>query len=231
MGFKSMNTLAVSNNRLLNLQQFDMATYFYTDTYLFKKLTITEKSLETLEIMAAVMLLILFLPILILVALAIKISMKGNILYSQTRVGRNGRHFKIYKFRSMVLNAEKSTGPVLAVANDPRVTRLGKFLRASHLDELPQLLNVLKGEMSFVGPRPERPEFVEQFEREINKYTRRREVKPGITGLAQICLPYDATAAEKLEYDIFFIENQASILFSALITYYTALKMVTFFKN
>lgn len=231
MGTKGMNSLAVANNRLLNLKQFDMATFFYTETYLFKRVTITERTLEILELIAAIALVLIFLPFLMLVALSIKLAMRGDIFYSQTRVGKNGSLFKIYKFRSMIENAEKTTGPVLATSNDPRITRLGKFLRASHLDEMPQLINVIKGEMSFVGPRPERPEFVEHYEQEINQYIKRRDVKPGITGLAQICLPYDATAQEKLEYDLFFIEHQASILFSLVISYYTALKMFTFFKN
>lgn len=130
----------------------------------------------------------------------------------------------------MVENAEAKTGAVLATKNDPRITGLGKFLRASHLDELPQLFNVLTGDMSFVGPRPERPEFVEIYEKEIAKYIRRREVKPGITGLAQICLPYDATASAKIQYDVYYIDQRHSILFNILIAYYTAIKMVTFFK-
>jgi lipopolysaccharide/colanic/teichoic acid biosynthesis glycosyltransferase len=157
--------------------------------------------------------------------------MGGNVLYSQIRVGKDGKNFKIYKFRSMIQNAEATTGPMLSIKNDPRVTQFGKFIRASHMDELPQLFNVLSGEMSFVGPRPERPEFVEIFESEITDYVRRHEVRPGITGLAQICLPYNALAHEKLEYDLFYIKNQSSVLFNTLISYYTAIKMVTFFKN
>lgn len=226
-----MSSLAVANNRLLNLEQFKIANFFYTDSYLFKRIIITERSLEVVEFLTAIVLTLLFLPICIFLALAIKIQMGGSVLYTQTRVGRNGALFKIYKFRSMIENAEKETGPILATRGDQRITGLGKILRASHLDELPQLINVLKREMSFVGPRPERPEFVERFEKDINRYTRRREVKPGITGLAQICLPYDATAEQKLEYDLYFIDNRTSIIFSLIISYYTVLKMLTFFKN
>ncbi len=225
-----MSNLAVSNSRTLDIEKFDMKNFFYTESFLFRYLTLSEKTIAVFEATFAVLLLILFFPIMLLVALAIKLTMGGKIFYSQTRVGKNGARFSIYKFRTMIENAEAKTGAVLATKNDPRITRLGRILRASHLDELPQLFNVLTGDMSFVGPRPERPEFVEIYEVEIAKYTRRREVKPGITGLAQICLPYDATASEKIQYDIYYIDQRHSILFNILISYYTAIKMVTFFK-
>ncbi len=159
------------------------------------------------KVLAATMLLLLA-PVFVLIALAVRWSSPGPIFFSQRRVGRDGEYFPIFKFRTMVLNAEDATGPVLSWQGDPRVTRIGKFLRLSHLDELPQLINILRGEMAFIGPRPERPEFTEMYCREIPAYAWREMVRPGVTGLAQVMAPYDAPAAEKLVFDLEYVRHR-----------------------
>jgi exopolysaccharide biosynthesis polyprenyl glycosylphosphotransferase len=146
-------------------------------------------------------------PIMLLIAIAIKLETAGPILYSQTRVGRDEKEFKVYKFRSMYQNAEEVTGPVLTVDNDSRITKVGKFIRATRLDELPQIFNVLLGDMSIVGPRPERPIFVEQFKSQIAGYHYRHNVKPGITGMAQVHGKYNTNAKVKLIYDLIYIQK------------------------
>lgn len=132
----------------------------------------------------------------------------GNpIFYVQERAGLNGKPFKAFKFRSMVKDAEKGIGAVLAEEDDPRVTRLGKILRTTALDELPQVINILRGDMSFVGPRAERPELMEKFNKEVPNFSRRLMVRPGLTGMAQIYGKYDSSPAEKLYYDLLYIER------------------------
>lgn len=156
--------------------------------------------------------LVVFLPFWMLLALIIVIDSRGPVFYTQKRVGKDGKTFSMIKFRSMVLGAEKMTGPVWARDNDPRITKVGRVMRRLRLDEIPQLVNILKGDMSLVGPRPERPFFVEKLSRVIPLYTRRLRIRPGITGWAQVKGDYDQSledVKEKLEYDLFYLENMS----------------------
>lgn len=167
--------------------------------------------------------LILSLPLIPFIVLAIRVDSEGPVLYSQERVGKGGRIFKVLKFRTMRNDAESANGPQWAGDNDPRVTRVGKFLRMTRLDEIPQLWCVLKGDMAFVGPRPERPEFVEWLTKEIPYYGVRHMVRPGITGWAQVKYKYGSTvedAREKLQYDLFYMKN-ASIGLDLMIMFMT----------
>ncbi len=174
------------------------------------------------DIAAAIGILIFTAPVLILVAIAIPFDTPGPVFYRQKRVGRDGKVFEIYKFRSMGTDAEKD-GAVWATQNDTRVTRIGKIIRHFRIDEIPQAINVIQGEMSFVGPRPERPEFVEILEKEIPDYHLRHRVKPGITGWAQVKHEYGASvddARKKLVFDLEYI-NQFSMFRDALIVLMT----------
>ncbi|NWG29107.1 MAG: undecaprenyl-phosphate glucose phosphotransferase [Ignavibacteriaceae bacterium] len=172
-----------------------------------------EKKLKRIsDVVISFLILVLTLPMSFFVAIAIKLNSKGPVLFKQERIGMNGKKFKIYKFRSMYQDAEKNTGPVWSTKNDPRVTRVGKILRKLRIDEIPQFVNVLKGEMSLVGPRPERPYFVEQLSGQIPYYQRRLKVRPGITGWAQVKHKYDESIEDvkvKLRYDLFYIENMS----------------------
>ena len=168
------------------------------------------KKQRIVDIVMAGLLLLLTLPFFPLIALAIRFDSPGKVLFRQKRVGFKEREFDLIKFRTMRENAEKDTGAVWAQETDSRVTRLGGLMRKCRIDELPQLINVLKGEMSFIGPRPERPEFVRQLNEKIPYYSRRHSVRPGLTGWAQIKYPYGASdedALEKLRYDLYFIKN------------------------
>ncbi|MBM4159785.1 MAG: sugar transferase [Ignavibacteria bacterium] len=172
-----------------------------------------EESLKRfVDITVAAAILLVGLPLWILVPLFIKIDSPGPVFYKQERVGRNGRIFKMVKFRSMYSDAEKHSGPIWASKKDPRVTRVGKFIRRLHIDEVPQFINVLTGDMSLVGPRPERPFFVEKLATELPLYKRRLKVRPGITGWAQVKHKYDESIEDvrfKLKYDLFYIENMS----------------------
>ena len=168
------------------------------------------------DIFASSLLLVLTWPIMLAAAFAILLEsgVRQPVLYRQVRTGLNGEPFELLKFRSMRTDAEKD-GAVWARQNDDRVTRVGRFIRSSRIDELPQIYNVLKGEMSFIGPRPERPEFVADLMREIPYYTERHRVKPGLMGWAQLCYPYGASvedAAQKLRYDLYYIKNHSMLL-------------------
>ena len=183
---------------------------------------------RVVSVLVSFALLLVVLPLLPLIALVIRLSSPGPILYRQKRVGRNGQVFTCFKFRTMRADAEADTGPTWASDQDPRITIFGRFLRATRLDELPQLWNVFKGDMGFVGPRPERPEFVEWLSREIPYYNLRHLVRPGITGWAQINYPYGASmeeAKEKLKYDLYYIKN-ISLTFDLYIMFQTV-KIVT----
>jgi len=167
------------------------------------------------DISATATLLVFTLPIMAIMALSIAIESGGPVIYRQDRVGRGGRKFTLLKFRSMGLDAEKDGRPSWAVANDARVTRVGRFMRRTRIDELPQLINVLRGEMSLVGPRPERPEFVAMLTEQIPFYAVRHSVKPGITGWAQVRYSYGSTiehAVKKLEYDLYYVKNHTLLL-------------------
>ena len=158
----------------------------------------------------AVLLTVPALPLVVLAAVLVKLTSRGPAFYTQTRVGMEGRLFTIWKIRSMIHNCESLTGPRWSMPGDPRVTRIGALLRASHLDELPQLLNVLRGEMSLIGPRPERPEFVPELERELPGYWQRLTIRPGVTGLAQVQLPPDSdltSVRRKLAHDLYYIRH------------------------
>ncbi len=164
-----------------------------------------------LDFVAACCLLVPAVPLMLLAAVLVKLTSRGPVFYSQTRLGLRGRPYKIFKVRTMYHDCERDSGPKWSTAGDPRITPVGRFLRRAHLDELPQLFNVLRGEMSLVGPRPERPEFVPQLERAIPHYRDRLLVRPGVTGLAQVQLPADTdleSVRRKLTYDLYYVREQ-----------------------
>jgi sugar transferase (PEP-CTERM system associated) len=205
----------------IEVEQLYPSWLIFADGFRFStSFNLMRRALSTLM---ALTLLIVVLPLLPFVILAIKLDSKGPVLYRQKRVGRAGHNFYCYKFRTMRQDAEADTGPTWADDDDPRITRVGKFLRASRIDEIPQLWCVFKGDMAFVGPRPERPEFVEWLSKEIPYYGVRHAVRPGITGWAQVRYKYGNTvddAKEKLQFDLFYIKN-ASLGLDILIMFQT----------
>lgn len=193
----------------------------------FKSLRSRKLVKRALDLVFAAILFVITAPLMLLAALVIKLESKGPVIFKQVRVGENGKDFNIYKFRSMSQDAEAKSGPVWAGAQDNRVTKVGKFMRKTRIDELPQLVNVLKGDMSFVGPRPERPFFVAKLKEEIPYYNIRTVVKPGLTGWAQVRYPYGATvedAVEKLQYDIYYIKNMSPLL--DMMIFFSTIKVV-----
>ncbi len=210
-GLENLSTEA-KNNRTMVPEPSTLALFgggflgmivsFVRRTYAFAK--------RSFDLVASTAGFIVLSPMLLLTAILVKLTSKGPIIYSQVRVGKDGESFQIYKFRTMKIDAEKETGPVWAAENDNRLTPVGGFLRKAHLDELPQLFNVLRGEMSVIGPRPERPVFVDKFKETMPNYEQRLMVKPGITGLAQVWHRYDETIADvrkKLRYDLLYIKK------------------------
>ena len=181
-----------------------------------------------LDVSLSVVGFVLSIPIMAVTVIAIKLDSRGPILYRQTRVGQRNQNFTIMKFRSMQVDAEPD-GAVWAEEDDPRITRVGRIIRKLRIDELPQFINIIRGEMAFVGPRPERPEFVAQLERQIPYYSQRHLVKPGLTGWAQIRYPYCASvedAVQKLQYDLYYIKNQSLLL--DVITLFETVRIVLF---
>ncbi|MCQ2533474.1 MAG: sugar transferase [Clostridia bacterium] len=206
------NTVAYLVPQFFEISLYKSRMINFNDMMVFMldRLTLTfeQRTVKRIfDIVVSILALILTSPIILISMLIIKITSPGNAMFTQTRVTQGMKEFTIYKLRTMGLDAEAKTGAIISGKNDPRVTKFGKFLRRSKIDELPQFWNVLKGEMSVVGPRAERPVFVKQFNEEIAGYSQRFSVKAGITGLAQVAGNYDTTPQDKLRYDLLYIKN------------------------
>jgi sugar transferase (PEP-CTERM system associated) len=217
--------------KLYGIQVTDAATFFERETYQIRVESLQPSWLvfgggfdqsfmrtfmkRSVDVLASLALLLVSLPVMLITAIAIVIEDGAPIFYSQERVGKDGHVFRVLKFRSMFKNAEKNGTPQWASRNDPRITRVGNIIRKLRIDELPQILNVLKGEMSFVGPRPERPYFVEQLTERVPYYNVRHSIKPGITGWAQVRYGYGDTvedALQKLQFDLYYVKNNSLLL-------------------
>lgn len=171
-------------------------------------LSITQRFVKrTFDLVLSIILLVLISPVMLITAIIMKLTDKGPLIYSQERVTRGSKKFKLYKFRTMIVDAEKETGPVWQMEDDPRITKVGKFLRKTRIDEIPQLINVIKGEMSLIGPRPEREIFIKEFIKDIPDFKYRINVKPGITGLAQVNGKYNSEPIDKLRFDLIYIKK------------------------
>ena len=208
------------------IEKLEPYSVLYPEGFTMSRLRWATKDIGE-RLLSALLLVALSLPLL-MVWIAVRLSSKGPAIYTQTRVGKNGVPFTVYKFRTMAVDAEEKTGATFAQANDPRVTTVGKFLRRTRLDELPQLINVLKGDMAFVGPRPERPEFVEDLQSKLPFYKHRHFVKPGLTGWAQVSYGYGRhldDSREKLRYDLYYVKNM-SLFFDAIIALATVRAVV-----
>ena len=198
----------------------------------FKKSFMKSFLKRFIDILFSFIMLVMLLPVILVTAILIKIDSKGPVFFSQSRVGQTRKIYNVFKYRSMIVDAENQSGPVWAQSNDDRITRIGKFIRKWRIDEIPQLWNVLKGDMSFAGPRPERDYFVKKLEEVIPYYSQRFSVKPGITGWAQVNYGYGASvedAVEKLNYDLFYIKNMS--IFMDLIIVLRTVKTVLFGKG
>jgi len=202
--------IAVGNARIYNyfgLQLVDILPENYSLSFRFAK--------RCIDVLVSSLVIFTFLPLWVIIGFFVKLSSKGPVFYRQERLGKDGQVFTVYKFRSMVVDAEKLTGPTMSEKDDPRITKFGRILRLLRLDEIPQFINVLEGDMSLIGPRPERPYFVERFTHQIPLYSKRFRIKPGITGWAQVKQRYTESIRDikkKLEYDLYYIENM-SLLF------------------
>ena len=211
----------------VQLQSLNPSWIIFSDG--FVQGSVRDVTKRLFDVFASCLLLLLTLPLMLVTAIAIPLESRGPVLYRQERVGQGDKSFQVLKFRSMRADAEKDGRPQWAGKNDSRITRIGAIIRKLRVDELPQILNVLRGEMSFVGPRPERPFFVEQLAQQIPYYIYRHNVKPGITGWAQICYPYGASvedSIEKLQYDLYYVKNHS--LFLDMIILFQTIQVILF---